>query len=160
MAAYDDSEDLERSGGIDVPELALGLSLIGLGAVLVFKALTRNRGKGPQATHFVPIDIKPFTRQGNQITANVVLNGQTPITQSVNLQYLLVTGPYAPPTRPATGPQPAGYLATAPPTMSVGAGNTQDPFTFSVGTAPAGTQILIEASDVYSTTPCWQVFTV
>ena len=42
MAANDGVEDLETSeDGIDVPQLALGLSLIGLGLVLAFKALGR-----------------------------------------------------------------------------------------------------------------------
>ena len=99
MAETHDPEDFGESDGIDVPELALGLSLIGLGAVLVFKALTRNRGKGhPMLPHRVPIDITSFTRQGNQISADVVLNGATDLKQSVTLQYLLVTGPATPPT--------------------------------------------------------------
>ena len=56
MADNDGSEDREQSeGGVDVPELALGITLIGLGAVLVFKALAAGQrslaaGASPRQT--------------------------------------------------------------------------------------------------------------
>ena len=161
MTAYDGSEDVEESaGGIDLPELALGISLIGLGAVLVYKALNHRGKGGPLLPQHRPIDISYVGRTGPQITAKVKLDSTTTATCPVSLNYFLVTGPTVPPGPPPTAPLPAGYLASPPPTMDVHAGDQEDPFTFYLGTAPAGTQIMVQASTIYSTAPVWMTFKV
>ena len=122
MADNDGSEDMEQGeGGVDVPQLALGISLIGLGAVLVYKALGGRRQERPMMPAHTPVDIT-FTRLGDQITATVRLNSADP------------NGPV-----PLTiAYSPGSYVISPPYSCQAAQNSPTATFQFTVGTIPNG----------------------
>ncbi len=137
MADSNGVEDPNKSGdGPNVLQLILGLSLIGLGAVLVFKALNRRSLTSPMMPSHVPTNIV-FTRLGNQITGTITLDSANP-SGPVPLTLAYAPGSYV------TSPQYSCAAAQNSPTAT---------FQFTVGTIPSGQYLNITACAVGCTGP-------
>ena len=129
MADSNNADDIEQAnGGVDVPQLALGLSLIGLGAVLVYKALGGRREERPFYPRHTPVDIT-FTRLGNQITATVRLDSADPSgSVPLTLSY-----------------QPGTYVLSPPYSCQAAQNSATATFQFTVGTIPVGQSVNVTA---------------